>query len=176
MAEPPDKRSDAELFDAARKGDSDAFAVLYRRYRDWVVRLAYRYCGHQDDALEALQETFAYCLRKLPDLRLTVRMTTFLFPVVKHTALAAMRRRRRFVSGESLPEASVMPQLPESEENETLAAMLAGLSVAQRETLILRFVDEMSISEIAEAMGVPEGTVKSRLHEGLKRVSVDRLE
>src|SRR5437764_797330 len=96
----PDPRTDAELIDAIELGDEQAFAALYFRYRDWVAGLAYRFCGNHDDALDVVQETFAYLLRKLPGLRLSASMTSFLYPAVKHLALATRRKRLRSVGGE----------------------------------------------------------------------------
>ena len=84
---------DEQPLQRAGAGDPDAFEALYHRYRDWVHRLAWRFTGNQQDALDVLQETFLYLLKKLPDLRLTASMTTFLYPVVKHLSLNLRRRR-----------------------------------------------------------------------------------
>ncbi|MHC4362868.1 MAG: RNA polymerase sigma factor, partial [Planctomycetota bacterium] len=87
--------SDEELIKSANKGDSDAFEALYYRYRDWVYRLAWRFTGDRDQALDVLQETFIYVLKKFPHLRLTASMTTFLYPVIKHVSLGIRARSRR---------------------------------------------------------------------------------
>ena len=86
-----DPRSDGQLIDAINRGAHGggaraAFEVLYRRHRDWVVSLAYRFTGNRDDALDVMQETFIYLLGKFPGLALTAKLTTFLYPVVKHIA------------------------------------------------------------------------------------------
>ena len=60
--------SDQELIELANKGDPNAFETLYYRYRDWVYRLAWRFTGNQQDALDVLQETFTYLLGKFPRL------------------------------------------------------------------------------------------------------------
>ena len=62
MADP----SDLELVERANRGDVDAFELLYRRHRDWVVALAERHTGSRDDALDVLQETFAYLFGRFP--------------------------------------------------------------------------------------------------------------
>ena len=67
---------DDQLLEQAAGGDADAFAALYRRHRDWVHRLAWRFTGNEQDALDILQETFIYLLQKLPGFRLTASMTT----------------------------------------------------------------------------------------------------
>ena len=161
-----DRRSDAELVEAASGGDADAFEVLYRRHRDWVVRLARRFTGSEHDALDVLQDTFAYLLRKLPRLRLTARMTTFLYPVVRHLSVDAIRRRRRYAPAEALPDGAA-PAEPQADRAE-LAAVLRALREPQREAVLMRYVDGMSLAEIAQALDVPLGTVKSRLHNALR--------
>ena len=60
--------SDQELIELVNEGDADAFEVLYRRYRDWVYHLAWRFTGSRQDALDVLQETFTYLLGKFPGL------------------------------------------------------------------------------------------------------------
>src|SRR4051812_38075851 len=94
MPPPDDPRSDQQLIAAINAGDSSAFDALYYRYRDRVLRLAVRFTGNHDDALDVLQETFAYVYRKFPGFVLTSRMTTFLYPAVRNLALAARRKRR----------------------------------------------------------------------------------
>src|SRR3954463_11935973 len=95
-------RPDQSLVDALNAGDSRAFDAIYFRYRDWVVRLATRFTGNADDALDVLQDTFAYVFRKFPGFRLTASMTTFLYPVVKNLSIAARRKRMRMVSTDAV--------------------------------------------------------------------------
>jgi DNA-directed RNA polymerase specialized sigma24 family protein len=65
-AEPLDSRSDIELVAAVNRGDENAFEALYLRHRDWVVALAHRFTGDSELALDVLQETFLYFLKKFP--------------------------------------------------------------------------------------------------------------
>jgi RNA polymerase sigma-70 factor (ECF subfamily) len=174
---PPDDRSDAELDAGLNAGDERAFDALYYRYRDWVLRLAYRFTGgHGDDALDVMQETFAYLFRKFPGFHLSAQMTTFLYPVVRNLSIAARRKRMRLVqpNADAPPPDPVAPSAsdPESERRD-LRAVLAALPEGQCEVLLMRFVDGMSLIEIGEALGVPEGTVKSRLHNALQTLRGD---
>lgn len=173
---PPDPRSDADLLAGIARGDESAFETLYRRHRDWVFRLARRFCRADEDAADVTQETFAYLLRHAPRLRLAARLTTLLYPVVKNTALARIRkdRRLRFADPPALPDrpapdppAGVAPLDPE------LDAALAALPEGQREVLLMRVIDEMSLQEIALALGIPVGTAKSRLHNALAALRAD---
>ena len=170
----PDPRTDDELVAAVNRADPAAFEVLYGRYRDWVVRLAYRFTADRDDALDVLQETFAYVLRKTPGLRLSARMTTFLYPVVKNVSIGVRRKRRRHVSDEGALLAAPAPAggQPDSSRAD-LAAVMAGLAEGQREVLLMRYVDGMSLAEIGDALGIPVGTVKSRIHNALATLRQD---
>ena len=172
----PDSRSDRELVRALNAGDVAALDALYYRYRDWVVRLAHRFTGNADDALDVLQETFSYVFRKFPGFVLTASMTTFLYPVVKNLSIAARKKRTRQAQlgddgGRSEP---VAPRGVDYEAGRAeLKTVLAELPEGQREVLLMRFVDGMSLGEIAGALGVPEGTVKSRLHNALATLRKD---
>jgi RNA polymerase sigma-70 factor (ECF subfamily) len=172
---PSDPRTDAELVDALNDGDTSAFDALYYRYRDWVVRLAVRFAGNEEDALDVLQETFSYVLRKFPGFRLTSAMTTFLYPVVKHLALAARRKRQRMSGDEAaLHAAADRPGAPDpGAARAELAGVVSGLSETHREVLLMRFVDAMSLEEIATALEIPVGTVKSRLHNAIATLRKD---
>ncbi len=169
-----DPRTDQELVEAANRGDTAAFEALYLRYRDWTVRLAYRFTGNADDALDVLQDTFAYLLKKFPGFELTARMTTFLYPAVKHLALARRRRRHDPIPDDEHPEAMATPSAqPDTTSRAELAAVLKNLSAGQREVLLMRFVDGLSLDEIAQALAIPVGTVKSRLHNALASLRAD---
>jgi RNA polymerase sigma-70 factor, ECF subfamily len=170
-----DARSDLELIAAINSGDSDAFEVLYFRYRDWVVRLAFRFTRDDQAALDVLQETFLYFLKKFPGFRLTANLKTFLYPAVRNLSAGARDKAQRYQATEA--EIGAIDKAPAPEPTSTglgdLQAVLAGLSEEHREVLLLRFVDGLSLFEIAQSMDIPSGTVKSRLHNGLRRLRDD---
>lgn len=169
-------RSDTQLIAALNAGEAEAFEVLYFRHRDWVVNLAHRFTGSEDLALDVMQETFLYFVRKFPGFRLTANLKTFLYPAVKNLAIAARRKAARVQSTEA--EQQVIEQTPAPESlaiaNGDLAVALANLSPEHREVLMLRFVDDLPLAEIAEAAEVPLGTVKSRLHNALEALRQDK--
>jgi RNA polymerase sigma-70 factor (ECF subfamily) len=163
-----DPRTDAQLVAAINAGDAAAFEVLYFRHRDWVVNLACRFTGSEALALDVMQETFLYFVQKFPGFRLTANLKTFLYPAVKNLSIAANRKSRRYQSSEAeqsllanLPSAAATPEIGD------LIFVLANLSEEHREVLLLRFVDGLSLAEIAQALNIPLGTVKSRLHNAL---------
>jgi len=167
--------SDRDLVELANKGELDAFEALYHRHRDWVYRLAWWFTGNREDALDVLQETFTYLLGKFPGFELTAAMTTFLYPAVKNLSLAMRNKNARFSS-----DADVLSELaaPAPQEGAgslaELSAVLAVLPDEQREVVLMRFVDGMSLNEIAVALDIPLGTVKSRLHNALSTLRADR--
>src|SRR5687767_5080964 len=148
---PLEERSDQELVAAANAGNAAAFEALYFRYRDWVANLAYRFCGDRELALDLLQETFIYLTKKFPGFELSCQMKSFLYPVVKHLALNARAKANRFVHGDELFAALEAP-IAEPSHEEELRAELARLPLAQRETIILRFIEGMDLAEIAAAL------------------------
>ena len=170
-----DRRSDNELVEICNQGDaveaSRAFETLYRRHKDYVLRIARRFVHDNDMALDVLQETFGYLLRKFrpagSGLVLTARMTTFLYPVAKNLAITMLRKADRF----SPTDGRDPDELLATDGNEQeIAAVIAGLSTERREVVMLRFVDDMSLQEIADLLEIPLGTVKSRLHVAIREL------
>jgi RNA polymerase sigma-70 factor, ECF subfamily len=177
MARPgkSDPRSDEELVRLCNVGNAAeaarAFEALYRRHKDYVVRVALRFVRDHDAALDVLQETFSYLLRKFPPsgegLILTAQLTTFLYPVARNSAISLRRKAERF------PEAAPDPDdLPAGTHRESgdIAEVLGGLTEERREVVLLRFVDDMSLRDIAAALDIPVGTVKSRLHFAIRQL------
>ncbi len=164
--------SDRDLIERINAGDTEAFEALYRRHRNWVYRLAWRFAGRHADALDVLQETFIYLLKKFPGFELTASMTTFLYPVVKHLALNVRRRQ-----SPGSADAAVLDTLPETRPAETsraeLAAVLGALPAEQREVVLMRFLDGFSLEEIATALDIPLSTAKSRLYNALRSLRDD---
>lgn len=171
-----DSRSDEELIEAANRGDTEAFGELYRRYRDWVMRIALRHCGGYAEALDVLQETFIYLLGKFPGFRLAAKMTTFLYPVVTHLAQDRQRRSRQTAAADVLaldlpdPRSPAGASADAADDARIVAGAVARLTEGQREVLLMRFVDDMALEDIAVALDLPLGTMKSRLHHALAKL------
>jgi RNA polymerase sigma-70 factor (ECF subfamily) len=219
MAEaPPDPRSDRELIVAIQGGEQGAFAALYWRHREFAMKVAWRFSSCDADALDAVQNAFVYLAGKLratgpgaagapaaggteetsagenaPPVKfeLTAKLTTFLYPVVKHEAMALRRKAQRMKLGADLTGAAgrdgerggggVFEELPARDapadaglSARRVAKAVAGLSSGQREVVLLRFIDGLSMEEISQVLGVPVGTVKSRLHLALKSLADDK--
>ena len=166
--------TDEELIAAINAGDCGAFESLYYRYRDWVYNLAFRFTHNREHALDVLQETYLYFLKKFPGFVLTSSMKTFLYPAVRHISITIARRARRDVSDEEL-----LNELPAGEQTNAtglrseLAGVLKRLPSDQRQVLLMRFVDNMALGEIAKALEIPLSTVKSRLYRALETLRAD---
>ena len=170
-----DTRTDLELIATMNRGDDRAFEALYFRYRDWVTSLAYRFTRDESLALDVLQETFLYFLKKFPGFKLTAEFKTFLYPAVKNLSIAARRKAERHQSTEG--ELAVLENRPVESASvanpDDLSVVLASLSEEHREVLLLRFVDGLNLGEIADVIEIPVGTVKSRLHNALTALRKD---
>jgi DNA-directed RNA polymerase specialized sigma24 family protein len=163
--------SDQDLVAAANAGAPDAFDALYHRYKEWVLSLATRFTGDPDQALDVLQETFLYLFSKFPGFRLTSRLTTFLYPAVKNLSIGARRKSLRFMGGDA-PALDVLAA-PTPGAPPELTTVLAALPETHREVVLMRFVDGLALDEIATALSIPLGTVKSRLHNALATLRAD---
>ena len=158
---PDDTRTDAQLIAATGQCDYSAFDKLYARHEQWVYRLAYRLTGNDADAWDVHQETFMYLAARAGAMTLTCSLRTLLFTVIRRLAIKANKKRRRLVLGDELLAA--LPAKSVSGENDDLLAVLQSLDLAHRQVVILRYIDDLGINEIAEVLGIPAGTVKSRL-------------
>jgi RNA polymerase sigma-70 factor (ECF subfamily) len=170
-----DQQTDQELIAAINGGEPAAFDALYFRYRDWVVQRAFNFTGDESAALDVLQETFLYVLKKFPGFQLTAQFKTFLYPAVRNLSIAARRKSDRYQATDSeLREldAKAAPE-PNASDTAELDYVLDSLPEPQREVLQLRFVDDLSLNEIAQALEIPLGTVKSRLHNALQTLRAD---
>ena len=176
-----DLRSDLELIDAVNHGDAGAFDALYLRHRDYAIRIAMRFSGQREVALDAVQDSFVYFYKKFPGFTLTAKLTTFLYPVLKHNALAAKGKARRAQGDHSdeilqaQPDPDRAGDPAQADAPGDLHAILANLPEAQREVLVLRFVDGLALEDIANALDIPLGTVKTRIHHAIKKLRDDPI-
>ena len=156
----------AELLQRARQGDRDAVAVLYARFRDRMISLAFGIVRERAEAEDCAQEILLRAFDKMPVLADESQFTAWLYRLAINYCLDRKRvidRRRNISHAAAQPE----PHARFDAQIETRLALervLDELSETARLTLMLREWHELNYDEIAAITGVPVGTVKSRLN------------
>ncbi len=156
------------LIIAARKGDSDAFEEVLRRFQDMAVGYAYAMLGNWQEAEDAAQEAFIAAWINLVNLRDAAAFPGWFRRIVYTKAQRRLRvKGPLLVSLEQVGEIAVGDQasaLAPSPAADALAAALETLPEAQRAVVLLHYMNDYRQSEIADFLDIPIGTVKSRLH------------
>ncbi len=166
--------TEKELVRAAAGGDESAFGELVRMYENKVYHLALRMCGNAEDAGDVAQDAFLAAWRGLPSFRGEAGFSTWLYRLVSNAAIDHLRRTKHQRAQVSLDdeEQSVdavdsAPTPHEAAESrdltEAVAQGLNRLSEDHRTVLVMREVQELSYEEIALALSLDMGTVKSRI-------------
>ena len=139
-----------------------SFDAFYRRERGALFRALALTLGDPDLAADAVDEAMARAYQRWSTVSRYDNAAGWVYRVALNWAVSSLRRRRRAVP--SSPDAAVgAPPLPDP----VLAEAVRGLPVAQRSVVVLRFHLDWSLEQIGLALGVPVGTVKSRLHRAL---------
>lgn len=172
---------DRELVRRWQGGDESAFEVLVERHQRRVFRLLLRMMGSREEAEDVSQDTFLSLHRHGKKFRSEARFSTFVYRVAANAALNRRRtlgraraRANRFAerqaAGDNLPHA---PRNPEdaalgTELSARVREALQGLTPSLRMPVILYDIEGLAYGEIAEILGVAEGTIKSRIHRARK--------
>ena len=170
---------DPALVRRAQRGDVEAFTELIAERIEPMSRTATAIIGHPTDARDAVQEALASIWRSLPSLRNPDRFDAWSMRILVHASRRVASRRRRV----SVRELSIDPLVGESRPGSDAAVdavvdrialerAFDRLDVDMRMILVLHHLDERPVAEIAAILGVPVGTVKSRLHAA--RVALER--
>ncbi len=171
-----------DLVSRAAGGDPAAFQALVEQHRSMVYRVAYQFAGNHFDAEDIAQEVFIKVYRSLDRFRQDAQLTSWLYRIVMN---ACIDHRRRQGLGATAPLGDEAEQrllntpeeMPGPEERAyacELGAMLeseiARLPQGQRIVFIMRHHQGLKLSEIAESLGLAEGTVKRQLHAAVHRL------
>lgn len=164
---------DRQLVTLARKGDQDAFTRLVERHQKMVYNLALGKTGSHHDAEEVTQTAFFKAWQGLPSFQGKAAFSSWLYRLTVNAAIDLLRQRKKHQGALSLddPDLPVVPDRgpsPEelSEEHERrqlLWQAIESLPEPHRIPLLLREIEGLSYREIAQALDLEEGTVKSRL-------------
>ena len=192
---PSDASSDAELVSLSVAGNDLAFAQIMRRYNRLLFRTARSILKSDDDTQDALQEAYLRAWRALVTFRSEARLSTWLVRIVVNEALGRLRRdgaqpaqvlplnAAMDADGETPemqmpanPDDQPEPSVMRAQIRQQIEARIDTLPDAFRTVFMLRGVEELSVEEVAVALGIPEATVRSRffrarsmLREGLSR-------
>lgn len=183
--ESPATLSDARLVSQCLSGHEDAWQAFVDRFRQPVWYVAYRFCATPDDADELTQDIFMRLVTVLPRYRPSGALGAWVRQVATNVAIDSYRRRRRIpllLAEEDIPEAPVPTSWhPDAiaerrEEAVRVRRLLDRLPAELSEPLILRDLMDCDYPEIAERLGIPLGTVKSRIHRGRQTLARARRE
>jgi RNA polymerase sigma-70 factor (ECF subfamily) len=162
-----------EWVEAAQRGDHAAFAAIASEVLDRSFAAAVQILRDQALAEDAVQEAMIRAWRDLPSLRDPERFEAWLRRLVVHACFDEVRRARRRRTAESRAEpraAMVSDAQVALARRDSVERALAQLSPMHRAALVLRHVQDLSVPEVAEALGIPLGTAKSRLHHAERAV------
>lgn len=176
MSAPQDLLEDQVLVLYCRTGDAEAFRALVGRWQERLWRHAYRLTGREDAAWDVLQESWIAIARGIAGLAEPESFPAWAYRIVTRRAAEAVRGRR---PADELDENHTAAPAPEPDNGvELLRAALRHLSGERRALLALHYVDGLQLRELAEVLGIPEGTVKSRLHHARERLRahIERLD
>jgi RNA polymerase sigma-70 factor, ECF subfamily len=170
--------TDSQLVRRLQANDRAAFEEVVERYYEAIYRQHWHLCGHVETAADLTQETFVQAWKSLPSFQGRSALRTWLYTI----AVRVWQRWRERSGGhvhvlldelaDTLPDPdgdpAVLAELHHLQE--AVREALQRLPGAYREVLVLFYLQGMKYEEIADALGIPLGTVKSRLHTGLQRI------
>jgi len=176
--------TDEDLLLALRRGHAESLGVLVARWEGPLFRFVSRSLDRPDDARDVCQETFLRILDKAEAFREGARFSTWMYQIALNLCRDQTRRKRRWgrlmiaaPHGDTdTPREHVAPETlatspaaayEHTERRSAVRSALSALTRDQREVLLLKEYEGLKFREIADVLGVPESTVKSRMYAGL---------
>jgi len=166
-----------EYLRSLRKGDADAYEALVRRFETPLYRYFFASHGDPQLACEQSVDCFSDLVESLPKLTGGPdQLRPFVFAVARNVLRRQWRRQaREFAPLSSVPETIDNSPPPDAtivaaEESAELIEAIRSLDQTTCDVFLLRFLEQFSVAEVAEAVGEPIGTIKSRLHRGRQRL------
>ena len=156
-----------EHVERARAGDVEAFDLLVGSQLDALLRIAAAIVLDPDAAQDVVQDSLVKAWRHLPDLRAADAFDAWLRRIVVNTARNAARRRRRV---RAIAPQTLAGEAQGLDDRVAIGEALEGLDVDHRTVVALHYLDDRPIDAIAQLLGIPSGTVKSRLHTARSRL------
>jgi len=173
-----DRQTEAEIIEACKQGDRDAFRELFETHKDKVYTIAFHYSGNEAMAHDVTQQVFLKLFTSINQFHENSQFTTWLYRIVANACTDEHRKRRRFVPFS--PEIEVRTMVGKSSQEETyhrrqvadsVRGAIGELTPKLRLPILLKYVEGLSYDEIAESLGISIGTVSSRLNRGHKMLA-----
>jgi len=165
------KRMDiVDLVERAKKGDKEALIQLIMQKKEEYYRLAYVYTGNKEDSLDALQEMIVILFDNIKKLRDADAFYSWSKTILVNECKRILRKRKREVPVEEKGEDSYIENYHGKEISYDISACLKKLNSYQQEAIKLRYFLDMDYATIAKMTGASEGTVKSRIFNGLAKL------
>lgn len=187
LATPSD--SDTQVMECLRDGDDDALEIIVERYQNELVGYFYHHCWDQLTAEDLAQTVFIKLFRARSRYIITAKLRTYLYRIAYNAWVDHLRRQRHHASldaqyggegGPSLRDSLADPKQAAagSEVNtpflrQRIQEAVERLPAGQQDVFILANNQDMRYQEISEVLGIPEGTVKSRMHAAVRRLRTD---
>jgi len=163
-----------QLLARCQRGDNDAVATLVKRFSNHVLDLATALLQDEHLAEDAMQAAFVTALTRLDQLRTPAAFPGWLRQIVRTEANRILRMRRESVDETADTHVSAEPSPPEhaelAERARQVRDAIAALPPAARDAAQLFYLYEMKCDQVADQLGIPQGTVKRRLHDARKRL------
>jgi RNA polymerase sigma-70 factor (ECF subfamily) len=161
----------AEVLQGCCAGDRDAQQQLYELYHAQVYRLAARMVG-REEAQDVVQQVFLQLFQKIGKFAGHARFDTWLYRLATNEALQYLRKRKRWTFDTLAvdPASSRDPKRDRHEHSELLEAALGRLEPDLRAIFVLKELEKLSYRDIASSIGIPEGTVGSRLNRARREL------
>ena len=173
-------RTDEELVASSIGGDADSFNELVLRWERPIYALAYRTIGREEDARDVCQETFLRAFRALPGFRGQAKFSSWLYRIALNLCRDWVRRERRTpvvqppedidlieLAAAAEPSESIEDLVARKDLTRLVERAMALLPEEQRTAIVLKEYHGLTFQEIAELVGCPLSTVKTRLYQGL---------
>lgn len=157
-----------QLVKAAQAGNTEAFQELIEQHRERLYRMAFYYVRNDADAEDVVHEAIYKALVSLPRLKQPSYFVTWLTRIVINCALVVLQRRKRTVLDGDQAVAQLPADASAADERIDLLDAIRGLELKQRQVILYKYFQDMTIEDIAVLLNLPVGTVKSILHKGLK--------
>lgn len=172
--------SDTYYIDRIQAGDTDCFGCLLDRYGRQVFSLIRKIVENREDAEELTQDVFLKAFRSLSTFNRTCSFSTWIYRIAYNTAISATRKQRREYLSidesrlENLPEEPILPdgENDEAHRAEKLDAALKQLSPDERALILLFYMEEKTVGEVAEISGISVSNVKIKLFRIRKKLFV----